>query len=173
MSPLCLAYAFCWNKLHIHTKAVFKVIYVEKYIRKWNQYWTFFRFTCLSCRDAIYKNFDISYFCSDSIIQIITVMRASWCLKLPATQVFVRQFVQANTKRISKIRVIGLLWRESMWRWSVDSLHKGPVMWKTFTFHDVMLTSREISCEELCQTLEPSHSPKWCLQCLRCDTAQL
>ena len=51
-----------------------------------------------------------------------------WCLKSQATQLFVPWLVQANIKE--NIKNSTLL---------VDSHHKGPVMWQTFSCHEVIM----------------------------------
>ena len=76
---------------------------------------------------------------------------ASWWLKSLATQLFVQQLFGLPTKKISKLCVTGLLGGEStghQWipltrasrQWPVDSLYKGPIMWKSFPCHDFFMS---------------------------------
>ena len=41
-------------------------------------------------------------------------------------------------KNISKVYITDPLWRESTW-WPIDSLNKGPLMWKAFPCHDIII----------------------------------
>ena len=55
-----------------------------------------------------------------------------------ATTRLVLQLVQANKK--SKLSITGPFVGR-IYRWSLDSPHKGPVMWKAFPCHDVIMLS--------------------------------
>ena len=56
------------------------------------------------------------------------------CLKSPVTQLIIQQLVQANIKVLYCWSFVGgIHW------WPVDSLHNGPVMWKTCPCHDFIM----------------------------------
>ena len=60
----------------------------------------------------------------------------SWHLRSLATQLFVLQFVQTNIKESVRSPITGALWSESTsGRW----IQKGPVIWETFPFYDVII----------------------------------
>ena len=64
----------------------------------------------------------------------------SWCLKLPATPLFVQQLVQANTKR--KHQSAPSLAQSCKGNPLVigGSPHGRPVMWKVFPWHNIIMT---------------------------------
>ena len=64
--------------------------------------------------------------------------RARWRLKSPASRLFTQPFVQTQIKETIKApRHWPFVW--GIHRWSVNSPHKGPVMWKMFPFDDVFM----------------------------------
>ena len=58
---------------------------------------------------------------------------ALWGLELPAALFFFK----TTTKKISKFRITGLLWGESIHRSQVKSLHKGQIMRTAFPLSDL------------------------------------
>ena len=69
----------------------------------------------------------------------INVTWASWCLKSLATGLFVQQSVWASIKENIKTWLLAFV--RGIHRWLVDSPHKGPVMWKLFLCHDIIMYS--------------------------------
>ena len=63
---------------------------------------------------------------------------ASWLLKSPTNPLFVQQLVILKTRKSPKLRISGLFVRE-IYRWQLDSPHKGPVMWWAFPCHAVIM----------------------------------
>ena len=61
----------------------------------------------------------------------IDVTWVSWCLKSHVTRLFVQQLIQAKTKEISKICIIGSLWGESNGdRWFPSQMARALYYWR-------------------------------------------
>ena len=70
------------------------------------------------------------------ILHYSDITWASWKLKPPATWLFVGQLVPADN--ISIIKAEHYL----LFVWLVDSCHKGQVIWKVFSCHDIIMVIR-------------------------------
>ena len=53
--------------------------------------------------------------------------------------------VNNNNQENNKFRTPDPLWRESTWRWPMDSPHKGPVMLEVYLYHGVWYTYPELA----------------------------
>ena len=56
---------------------------------------------------------------------------------------------RCRSKKISKPRVTGVCVR-GIYRWPVDSPHKGPIEWKMFPFDDIIMCYFELCCNHCC-----------------------
>ena len=61
-----------------------------------------------------------------------------WRLKSPVSRLFTQPFIQAQIKE--NIKAASLAFVRGVHRWPVNSLHKGPVTCKMFSFDDVLMS---------------------------------
>ena len=89
------------------------------------------------------KTFSNAFLWMKMYIITVTSKWASWRLKSPASQVFTQSFVQAHI-RIHESSA-SLAFVKGIHRWLVDSLQKGSVTRKMFSFNGVIVYLKSFS----------------------------